>query len=69
MNHDYQEIISKASKEIAEIFLEKEENAAARAVLSDADIAEITRQIGLETTKIVLENACDRLVRKNRQKD
>ncbi len=64
MNHDYQEIISKAGEQISEKFLEKEDNIAARAVFLDADIAEITRQIGLETTKIIIRNASDRLVKK-----
>lgn len=69
MNQDYQEIISRVSEELSKKFLEKEENIAARAVILDADISEITRQIGLETTKIVLGNACDKLVKKNNRKD
>lgn len=69
MDWDYQEIISKVSGQVAEKFLEKEKDIAERAVLIDADISEITRQIGLETTRIVLENTRDGFVKKNKRKD
>ncbi len=65
MDKDYQEIITKVSKQVAKTFLHQEDNLAARATLLDADIAEITRQIGLETTKIVIEHVRDDLVKKN----
>ena len=68
MAQDYQEIISKVSKEVAKKFLKKETNLAARAILLDADISEITRQIGLETTKIVFEHVRDNLVKKNKKR-
>ena len=66
MKNDYHEIITAVSTEIAKTFLSHEVNLAARATLLDADIAEITRQIGVETTKIVLEHVRDDLVKKNR---
>jgi hypothetical protein len=69
MKKDYQDMITEVSKQIANTFLQHEENVAARAVLVDADIAEITRQIGLETTKIVFEQVRDDLVKKNNTKD
>lgn len=65
MKTDYQELIAAVSTEVAKTFLANEDNLAARATLLDADIAEITRQIGAETTKKVLEQVCDDLVKKN----
>jgi len=69
MKNDYQNMITEVSQQIANTFLQHEENLAARAGLVDADIAEITRQIGLETTKIVFEQVRDDLVKKNNTKD
>ena len=59
MKNDYHEIITAVSTQVAKTFLSQEDNLAARATLLDADIAEITRQIGVETTKIVLEHVRD----------
>lgn len=67
MNTDYQELIAAVSTEVAKTFLANEDNLAARATRLDADIAEITRQIGVETTKKVLEQVRDDLVKKNRK--
>lgn len=64
MNKDYQTIITKVSQQIAKTFLQHEENLAARATLVDTDISEITRQIGLETTKIIFEHVRNDLVKK-----
>lgn len=69
MDKDYQELVTKVSKQVAKAFLRQEENLAARATLLDADVAEITRHIGLETTKIVIEHVRDDLVKKNSGKD
>ncbi len=69
MDKDYQELITKVSKQVAKTFLQHEDNLATRATLLDADIAKITRQIGLETTKIVIEHVRDGLVKKNNRKD
>ena len=66
METAYQALIAAVSTEVANTFLATEDNLAARATLLDADIAEITRQIGLATTKKVLEQVCDDLVKKNR---
>ena len=65
MKTDYQALITAVSTEVANTFLATEDNLAARAPLLDADIAEITRQIGAETTKKVLEQVRDDLVKKN----
>lgn len=68
MENDYQEMITTVSTQVAKTFLSQEDNLAVRATLLDADIAEITRQIGVETTKIVLEHVRDDLVKKNSTK-
>lgn len=69
MDKDYQEIISQVSTQVAKAFLQHEDNLAGRAMLVEADIAKLTRQIGLETTKIVLEHVRDDLVKNNNTKD
>ena len=68
MNQAYQELINNVSQQIAQTFLTHESNVTQRALLVDADIAEITRQIGLKTTQIVLEHSRDELVKKNNRK-
>lgn len=65
MKSSYQEMIATVSTQIAQTFLSCENNLVARATLLDADIADITRQIGAETTKMVLEQVRDDLVKKN----
>ena len=66
MDQDYQELITTVSSQIAHLFLAKEANIAQRALLVDAEIAEITRHIGLETTRLVLAQSCEQLVKKSR---
>lgn len=66
METDYQDIIEKVSTEIAKTFLDTEENLAARARCLDAEIAEITRQIGLTTTSIVCAQLRDEAIKKNK---
>lgn len=51
----YEEIIRGVSGQIAGEFLKKESNLAQRALSVDADIAEITRQIGSEAVRIIYE--------------
>lgn len=65
-NDAYQEVIKSVSGQIAREFLRNETNLEHRALLLDADIAEITRQIGLETTKIVIGDTLDRLTEKKK---
>lgn len=64
MESTYHEMIATVSTQVAKTFLSHEDNLAARATLLDADIAEITRQIGVEATRIVLEQVRDDLVKK-----
>jgi hypothetical protein len=69
MKQEYRELVLRVSNEIAREFIKNEKNLTSRALLLDADIAELTRQIGLKTTEIVLEESRDRLVKKNSLKD
>lgn len=69
MKTDYQKLIAAVSTEVAKTFFTNENNLAARATLLDADIADITRQIGAETTRLVLEHVCEELVKKNTTTD
>lgn len=65
----YQEIIAEVSKKLAEKFISEEKDLARRATLIDKDIAEIVQDIGLQTTKRVLENTRDKIIVKKNQKD
>ena len=58
----YQEIIAEVSKKLAEKFISEEKDLARRATLIDKDIAEIVQDIGLQTTKRVLENTRDKII-------
>jgi len=65
----YQEIIAEVSKKLAQKFISEEKDLARRATLIDKDIAEIVQDIGLQTTKRVLENTRDKIIVKKNQKD
>ena len=65
----YQEIITEVSKKLAEKFSSTEKNLAARATMIDSDIFDIVREIGLQTTKKVLENTRDEIVVKKKEID
>jgi hypothetical protein len=65
---NYETLISRVSQEIAEQFVSLEENLPQRALFVDADISELTRQIGLETTKRVYEKVLTQEVRQKKPK-
>jgi len=69
MNREYQDVIRNVGNRIAGTFLEKETEPVGRALLSDADIAEITRQIGSETTEIVLRSIPEQCTYKKNRND
>lgn len=60
----YEQIIKAVSEELSEKIICEEPDLAKRAPLVDQDVAEIVREIGLETTKRVLEKTRDKLVLK-----
>lgn len=63
MQECYQEIIADVSATIAQKFLSDEASLTKRSIFIDADVAEITRQIGLKTTLIVLEETLENCVK------
>jgi hypothetical protein len=65
----YKEIIEEVSKKLSQQLISKEKNLAKRATLIDRDIAEIVQDVGLETTKMVLENTRDKIVGKKNKTD
>ena len=60
----YQEIIDEVSKKLAQKIISDEKNLARRATLIDKDIAGIVQEIGLQTTKKVMEDTRDKIVEK-----
>ena len=60
----YQEIIDEVSKKLAQKIISEEKDLARRATLIDKDIAGIVQDIGLQTTKKVIENTRDKIVKK-----
>ena len=58
----YAQIIKAVSEELSEKIMCEEQDLAKRAPLVDQDVAEIVREIGLETTKRVFEKTRDKLV-------
>jgi hypothetical protein len=64
----YQEIIDEVSKKLAQKIISEEKDLAHRATLIDKDIADIVQEIGLKTTKKVIENTRDKIVEKKTPK-
>jgi hypothetical protein len=69
MNKKYQDVVRRVSIQIADEFLAAENDLEKRALLPDADIAEITRQIGSETTEIIPGNTLRQCAEKKSMKD
>lgn len=68
MQECYQEIIATVSAAIAQSFLSNEESLPKRSIFLDADVAEITRQIGLKTTLIIFEETLENCVKEKQSK-
>jgi len=65
----YQEIIKSVSSQLAQKFLNNETKLVQRTNFLDADIAVITRGIGLETTRIVYEQLEKQITSKKKKRD
>ncbi len=65
---NYEELITTVGKRVAESFLANEEDISRRSLLLHADISEITRRIGLETTKIIHEETLAEHINKKKPK-
>ena len=66
--NSYDEIISKLSKKLSKEILRNEKELDKRALLLDADIAEITRKIGLETVQKIYESILEQRVALKKKK-
>ena len=64
----YQEIIDEVSRKLSRKIISEEKDLAHRATLIDKDIADIVQDIGLQTTKKVIENTRDKIVEKKTPK-
>jgi hypothetical protein len=64
MNAVYQDLVTQFSDQLVDVLCAQESGLARRACLIDADIAEITTQIGLQTTQKLLERVRDQEVKK-----
>lgn len=65
----YKEIIEEVSKKLAEKIGAEETELASRATLIDQDIQGLVQEIGLQTTKNILESTRDKIVLKKNRKD
>ena len=65
----YEEIIDAVSKKLAEKILCEEEDLPARATLIDKDIGDIVQEIGLQTTKKVIESTRDKITGEKNKRD
>ena len=64
----YQEIIEEVSKKLSDKITSEEKGLGHRATLIDRDIGDIVQDIGLKTTKLVLENTRDQIAQKKRKR-
>ena len=63
MNKDiYQEIISEVSDKIASKIIGEENDLARRATMIDKDVKDIVQEVGLQTTKKILEDTLEKIV-------
>ena len=64
----YEDLIGEISKQLAKKILLEEFDLASRAKTIDGDIAVLVRDVGLRTSKIVLQKTCDEKVAKKKRK-
>jgi hypothetical protein len=64
----YEDLITEISKKLSEKILQEEGDLTARVKTIDADIAVVVREVGLRTSKLVLEKTCDEKVAKKKPK-
>jgi hypothetical protein len=66
---DYEDLVTEISKKLSEKILQQEGDLTGRVKTIDADIAMIVREVGLRTSKMVLQKTCDDKVAKKKPKD
>ncbi len=64
----YEELVAEISKELAGKILKEEGDLTRRAKTIDADIAMLLRDVGLRTSKLVLQETCDEVAGKKKPK-
>jgi hypothetical protein len=65
----YKEIFEEVSKKLAEKVCSEENGLTARATMIDQDVQTLVQEIGLKTTKNILEVTRDEIVAKKNPKD
>ena len=65
----YEDLVKEISKKLSEKILQEEGDLTRRIKTIDADIAEIVREVGLRTSKLVIEKTRDEKVAKKKPKD
>ena len=65
----YEDFVKEISKKLSEKILQEEGDLTRRIKTIDADIAEIVREVGLRTSKLVIEKTRDEKVAKKKPKD
>ena len=65
----YEDLVKEISKKLSEKILQEEGDLTRRIKTIDADIAEIVREVGLRTSKLVIEKTRDETVAKKKPKD
>lgn len=65
----YEDLVKEISKKLSEKILQEEGDLTGRIKTIDADIAMIVREVGLRTSKLVIEKTRDEKVAKKKPKD
>lgn len=65
----YEDLVKEISNKLSEKILQEEGDLTGRIKTIDADIAEIVREVGLRTSKQVIEKTRDEKVAKKKPKD
>ena len=65
----YKEIIEEVGNKLAEKMCAEETGLAARATMIDQDVQDLVREIGLQTTKNILDVTRDKIVAKKNPKN
>ena len=65
----YEDLVKEISKKLSEKILQEEGDLTGRIKTIDADIAVIVREVGLHTSKLVIEKTRDEKVAKKKPKD
>lgn len=65
----YEDLVKEISKQLSEKILQEEGDLTGRIKTIDADIAEIVREVGLRTSKLIIEKTRDEKIAKKKPKD